>query len=539
LDHAITWFSDFDAWQSEKFIEELRQSAQTLSQNTTTTISVLGERLRAITQSATLDSLPVMLSSLSSEVNNVQSLVAGLKDVSDKKIHGALNLQLNRNRSFIDDLAESIDALQQTGEDDAADLEDQDSEDDDANAPRTGRGAAIMAYTQAVRAQARAHVAKRSIGKNTRNGRIVEWLNDRGLDQDARGEIGVSLLVQSNLRRFASPVRRYISGIPRRYRAFRRLRQGEGRWYREEGFAATDLHPLELDVVLLGILRFANELLGRSTVVRDIDMPLWSSLKPVRDLYRNQILVDEATDFSPLQIACMAATCHPRVRSFFACGDFNQRLTTWGSRSLDEVKWVFPNMDVRQITVSYRQSRQLNELARAIIMAAGGMDPGVTLPEHVKNEGVPAALLEGAADQDSVVDWLARRILEIERFVGQLPSIAVFVNNELEVQPVADALNKALSGESTQVVACPRGQVIGQDNDVRVFDVQHIKGLEFEAVFFIGIDRLAGLHPQLFDKYLYVGTTRAATYLGFTCNTALPAAIAGLRPMFVPNWKAP
>jgi DNA helicase IV len=148
-------------------------------------------------------------------------------------------------------------------------------------------------------------------------------------------------------------------------------------------------------------------------------------------------------------------------------------------------------------------------------------------------------LLVGAADLVSVVDWLARRILEIERFVGQLPSIAVFVNNELEVQPVADALNKALSGESTQVVACPRGQVIGQDNDVRVFDVQHIKGLEFEAVFFIGIDRLAGLHPQLFDKYLYVGTTRAATYLGFTCNTALPAAIAGLRPMFVPNWKAP
>jgi DNA helicase IV len=78
---------------------------------------------------------------------------------------------------------------------------------------------------------------------------------------------------------------------------------------------------------------------------------------------------------------------------------------------------------------------------------------------------------------------------------------------------------------------------MGQDSDVRVFDVQHIKGLEFEAVFFIGIDRLAKLHPQLFDKYLYVGTTRAATYLGFTCDKVLPPAISSLRPLFVSDWK--
>jgi len=78
---------------------------------------------------------------------------------------------------------------------------------------------------------------------------------------------------------------------------------------------------------------------------------------------------------------------------------------------------------------------------------------------------------------------------------------------------------------------------MGQDNDVRVFDVQHIKGLEFEAVFFLDIDRLATLHPQLFDKYLYVGTTRPATYLGITCTNALPVAISSLRQLFVLDWK--
>ncbi len=268
------------------------------------------------------------------------------------------------------------------------------------------------------------------------------------------------------------------------------------------GFNPTDLHPLELDAILLGILRGGNELLSRATIVRDIDLPTWSSLKPVLDLHNNQVVVDEATDFSPIQLACMAALANPKIRSFFACGDFNQRLTTWGSRSIDDVKWVFPEIDIKEITVSYRQSRKLNDLARAIIVAAGGTDRGVTLPAHVDNEGVPPTLLENATEQNEIVDWLAQRIREIEQLLGQMPSIAIFVESEVEVQPLADALNEALAAENAQVVACPKGQVMGQDNDVRVFDVQHIKGLEFEAVFFVGVDRLATIHPQLFDKYL-------------------------------------
>jgi len=58
----------------------------------------------------------------------------------------------------------------------------------------------------------------------------------------------------------------------------------------------------------------------------------------------------------------------------------------------------------------------------------------------------------------------------------------------------------------------PRRPGHRQDNQVRVFDVQHIKGLEFEAVFFVGLDRLAKREPDIFAKYLYVGATRAALF---------------------------
>ena len=118
----------------------------------------------------------------------------------------------------------------------------------------------------------------------------------------------------------------------------------------------------------------------------------------------------------------------------------------------------------------------------------------------------------------------------------QLPSIAVFVNSEFDVEPTAKALETLLSEHNIPVMACREGQAVGQESSVRVFDIQHIKGLEFEAVFFLGVDRLAQLQPELFDKYIYVGTTRAAAYLGLACEGSLPAQLAPVRRHFAKDW---
>ena len=133
--------------------------------------------------------------------------------------------------------------------------------------------------------------------------------------------------------------------------------------------------------------------------------------------------------------------------------------------------------------------------------------------------------------------WLAQRICDIERFVDQqLPSTAIFVNSEREVAPVAEALNSLLARVNLRLIPCHGGQSIGAESDERVFDIQHIKGLEFEAVFFVGIDRLALLLPDLFDKFLYIGATRAATYLGVTCERNLPYPLDRLREHFCEDW---
>ncbi|MCV2419241.1 ATP-dependent helicase [Paucibacter sp. DJ4R-1] len=534
----VAWFEDFDAWQRLTYVQGLQQGVQALADGALPQASSVGTRIARILGEANPANMSSLFVELQAETGALQALVNDLKQASDKRIDDALNLAINRNAKFLDELGQFIDLVQAPAEaetDDDADA-DGEAEDDDAGLPKTSRGLAIKAFRQAVKAQARAVATKRSIGKASRNALVLEWLGERTLGSTDRASVGTQLVLLAAARRFVNPVKRFLDGVPKRYRSFRRERHEAGTWYSAETFQPTDLHPLELDLVLLSCLRSASALLSRPQIARRITEPFWAALQTVNGLYKNQILVDEATDFSPIQLACMGALAHPQLRSFFACGDFNQRLTTWGSRSVEELNWVFPDIEVRRVNVSYRQSRQLNELARAIIEVLGGDAQIASMPPHVNSNAESPALLEDAMQADAV-PWLAEQVRSVAGYLQQLPSTAVFVNNEADVQGLADALNEALEDDNIRVVACPKGQVMGNDNDVRVFDIQHIKGLEFEAVFFVGIDQLARMHPTLFDKYLYVGATRAATYLGVTCEQQLPEAMKALRQHFVAGWS--
>ncbi len=126
-------------------------------------------------------------------------------------------------------------------------------------------------------------------------------------------------------------------------------RQAEGRWYLAGNPDSATVHPLEVDLLLCAML-FAAGAINR-LVAKSFDSTYLSTptLTRYRDLFRNQVLVDEATDFSPLQLRCMSAIVHPATQSFFACGDFNQRITTWGSRSLKEVSWAVSGMQTRTV----------------------------------------------------------------------------------------------------------------------------------------------------------------------------------------------
>lgn len=518
IEKLIPWYEDFDAWQVAEFRRDLAVHADRLATSGDPQTRRLGQVLRAHAEdpATTLD--PSTLVDMLDASASAKSQTEQLREKIKHRLRGALTEEARRDSSLLVNLMEFISTLS-NNKDIEEDLDDPEVDDDEATTPSANnRERAFAAYGKAVRARARLLVTGRNVGKKSRDGRILEWLGTRIPSEEDLRDIGGLVSVLDSLRPFENPVRRYLNRIPHRYRGFRRQRQADGLWYTETLPPVGDLHPLEVDLIILAMLRAGSAMLADRRIRHMVDEPRYGTLQAIREMRRNQIVVDEATDFSPVQLACMAEMSDPAIGAFVACGDFNQRLTLWGSRSSADLEWAIPEIDVRSITVTYRHSRQLNDFAQRIIELDGGVASPSRLPEHLISEGHDPVM--GVFLQDgALADWLAQRIGEIQVLEkGVLPSIAVLMNGEKKLGALSDMLNERLREQTIKCVACPGGRVKGLDNEVRVFDVRYIKGLEFEAVFFVDIDELLRDNEDLFQRYLYVGATRAATYLGLTCH---------------------
>lgn len=534
----IAWFKDFQSWQTDVFWSDLTFAAEFLASSESDDARSLGTRLRAVLDRAAAADVPSTIVALVGFVGEVRALVEVLNGEINEAYKRALTAQMRADANFFAALMAFIDTVTDVADatDDVDVDEDDDDDEEEPARPVTGPAAARKALNDALRRQARQHVTRRRPGRSLA-AQVLEWLGDRGFGKDDREAVGRRLLLVQSLRRFSNPVRSFVRGVPARYVRFRRARRGEGRWFTEAA-AGRAAHDFEIDVILLAILRSAGVLLSDQRIARLTDQPAYSSLSSVTGAQRNQILVDEATDFSPVQLGCMRALASHSTNSFFACGDFDQRITPWGSKRRTDLEWVSAGIEIRPVSISYRQSRQLFDFARALA-ALFETQGDVELPAEINNDAVDPILLTDTPDLDDVARWLTARIGEIEdQMNGEaLPTVAVLVHEEAVVRPMTDALNRAFAETNLRAIACVDGRIIGSDDEIRVFDVQHVKGLEFEAVFFVGIDKLATEKPSLFDKYLYVGATRAATYLGITCERHLPTGLSGLAENFAANWS--
>lgn len=103
---------------------------------------------------------------------------------------------------------------------------------------------------------------------------------------------------------------------------------------------------------------------------------------------------------------------------------------------------------------------------------------------------------------------------------------------EEDIEPIRHAIADVLRENSIPVEACPGGRILGNQAKVRIFSVGFIKGLEFEAVFFLNLDSMHEQNPGLVDKLLYVGLTRARNFLAATTIAALPATLGPIKSHF-------
>lgn len=317
---------------------------------------------------------------------------------------------------------------------------------------------------------------------------------DKIIPDDKKNEIGALVEELKLLRNFRNPKSRYLSSLKANYRSFRRANKD----YYVDTFNSRAISYPELDIVILAYFKAYKA---------------FKMDKLDEELMRRQIFVDEITDFSAVQIAIMDNLLQKNSKCFFGAGDINQRLTEIGVSSVDDFKWALEQVQIEEIKIPYRQSKQLFELSTKII---GARVDSYEQPKYIDNDRLDPVAGYSLDSMEKQADWLATRIIEIERKIETLPSIAILVNTEDKVKKLADELNKRLKHNNIAVDACENGRIIGNDHSVRVFCIDYIKGLEFEAAFFMDVDELADLKPRIFEKYLYVGISRAATFLGLT-----------------------
>ncbi len=324
-----------------------------------------------------------------------------------------------------------------------------------------------------------------------------------------------------------------ISEIPSLYKAFRRdeLKKQINKWdykilkyiVEEDSEKNKRLHSNEKAFLVLFINNFIKSI--HKNYKREYNSIKHPYLDGFINNSKNVIGVDEATDFHIIDLLAIQSLANPEISSVTYSGDLMQRLTDGGIRDWNELNVFIKDFEVKNLQISYRQSPTLLEIAESIYQKATGKKS-----EYIsfmdKDDSEPKPLLYINEEEDEILDWISKRIIEIyNSYGGFIPSIAIFLSNESELDSFSKRLGNldCLSDLDIKVLACNNGQILGDKNTVRVFSIDFIKGLEFEAVFFHKIEDVFEIgNKELVLKNLYVGLSRASFYLGVTSLVDVP-----------------
>lgn len=309
-----------------------------------------------------------------------------------------------------------------------------------------------------------------------------------------------------------------LNGIPARYRKFRSYlnkTKFEGcdlKLLRDimQSKQGKELHHQEQSL-LLGFI---------NTLVKQIKISTNAKLKhdyieAYEEVARPIIGIDEATDFSICDIYAMQSLLTSDFNSLTLCGDLMQRMTTYGIKSWSELKGVVANPTPVEMKTSYRQSKKLLEVARRLYIDTRREVPGYKA--FMKSNRVPAPLVYIDENEQLKIGWISKRISEVYRAYGEvLPSIAIFVTDKGYIPRFNTLLqNTGFFTENGIKVIDGTDKSTITDRHISVYPIDMVKGMEFDVVFFHNIDK-SDVDMDLLKRYIYVGVSRAAFFLGIT-----------------------
>ncbi len=337
--------------------------------------------------------------------------------------------------------------------------------------------------------------------------------------------------------------------LPAIYKKFRRqvLSERQNGWYLEElevivkQFKNKILRQQEMSL-LLGFINNIALMLQQysSRSFEELNHPY---IQAYRDCMIPVIGVDEATDYGIIDYYAIASLRDYRVSSITLSGDIMQCMKSDGIIDWKELNndLIFPKMCVSELLVSYRQSPELMLLADHLYELTMGKPSPYTCSISSK-ELTPKPIWITSKDEFEKINWIADRIIEVQKAYGQLPSIAIFTKDDAEADKLKvlfDEIEK-LEVAGIDIINCTGANANLKDaNVVRIFSVNKVKGMEFDVVFFYDIDNI-GDTEELINKYLYVALSRASFFIGITSNGTNKEIAAKLDSFFEKNgnWKS-
>lgn len=221
--------------------------------------------------------------------------------------------------------------------------------------------------------------------------------------------------------------------------------------------------------------------------------------------------IDEATDYSVMDYYMMYSFRHYDYNAVTLCGDIMQGLKTNGIMSWSEVQKVLPKLEVTELKTSYRQIPTLVEMSRSIFFNEQGELP----PYHSvreKAEGEPKPLVMISDDEDEKIEWMVARLREVyAAYNKEMPSVGVFIPNGESVDRFVRRLREE---DDLGEIRIESGSETTASRAVKVYELNEVKGMEFEVVFFYDLDKsLQGDDREMMSRYLYVGISRATSHL--------------------------
>ncbi len=539
------WYEAYERFCDRYFIELVVKEVETLVQSENAEVSAFGERLRAIVSTLNPNAVGI-LCELESQRDVLRSLAASIDAVmaddmtneckrftrSIENLHARWNDFVRQEAKEANQARAEARVRAPAGEE----FEEDDEFADDETPAEAKHFVAVL--TTALKDYARAMVIGREAAPKTK--RLFERFKEGWPEHAVLMKLGRRVNELRALKRLDRMFPHFFGSWVRKFRSFREedLAGENPQWFVKGGKKA-EITPPELDIVMLCAIRTRNNLYRNVRIMRRHGEEIRRSLDEQTSM---MVFVDEATDFSPVQLAAMYETADPRLRSFTACGDIHQRLTDEGTRTKDDIRWAVPGAEFFELHTAFRQTRALHRIGEALLkLEDGELSSSSEVDKELSElDDVEPILACRTGSLEAQGDWMARNIARmLTRYESNsFPTIAIFTATDEDVEPLAAILRRhpAVRDYNLAVKACLAGQSISSDTKIGVYPVEFVKGLEFEIVFFADIDRLAQREPSRFLRYLYVGATRASRCLAISCREALPSPVEAIESLFGDNW---